>query len=414
MKNSILSTYIGRQPIFNAAGECFAYELLYRSCDVNNTASFKDNSKATARVIINVTHNIGVTPIIGNKIGFINVDENILFSDMLLLLPKESFRFEILEYTKVSPALFDRIKELHTQGYKFSLDDFDCSDEMIQNYEAIFPYVDIIKVDVLSVGVENLEKARSKLRPYKIDLLAEKIENFETYVICKELDFKFFQGYFFEKPLIMSGKQIEPNTINAIRLINCIQENDNVNHISEKFSTCPELTFNLLKHLNSGAYHFQKNIDNIKQMVILLGPSKLVSWLGLFLYGNPTQQPFGEEIFHNAKFKAKIMEELAIACGQKEIASKAFLTGSLSLIDAYLEIPMDKFLEKINLDREIKTALLSSTGLLGEFLFIAREINHSEDISKTMETLKPRHFDITKEQLYHAACKANAFVEEPH
>ncbi|MBV5278516.1 MAG: EAL domain-containing protein [Campylobacteraceae bacterium] len=407
----MLNTFIGRQPIFNIHGECLAYELLYRSCDVFNNANFENNSKATARVIINLIHNIGLDPIIGNKIGFVNVDENILFSDMILLLPKEAFKFEILEYTKISLGLCERIKELHALGYRFSLDDFDCSDEMIKNYEALFPYVDIIKVDVLAIRAEFLEKAIQKLEKYNIDLLAEKIENYEMYEICKKLHFKFFQGYFFEKPLIMSGQKIEPNTQNAIRLINCIQENDDITYISNQFSTCPELIFNLLRHINSGAYHFKKHIDNIKQMVMLLGPSKLTSWLGLFLYGNPKEKPFGEELFNSAKFRAKMMEELALACGKHELANKAFLTGSLSLIDAYLGLSMENFLEEIHLDNEIKEALLTHVGPLGDFLHIAKEINHSNDILKTIASFKD-HPCFTQEQLYSICCKANAFVTE--
>ena len=112
-----MHTYIGRQPIFDKNGHSFAYELLYRSCDMNNAANFEDNSKATARVIANLIHNLGLKTIIGQKMGFINVDETILFSDALLLLPKEHFRFEILEHTKVTLALCERIKHLHASVY---------------------------------------------------------------------------------------------------------------------------------------------------------------------------------------------------------------------------------------------------------------------------------------------------------
>ena len=88
-----MSTYIGRQPIFDQEGICYGYELLYRSCDLNNVATFQDNAKATARVIVNLIHNIGLEPIIGHKVGYINVDESMLFSDAMLLLPKEFFGF---------------------------------------------------------------------------------------------------------------------------------------------------------------------------------------------------------------------------------------------------------------------------------------------------------------------------------
>ena len=404
-------TYIGRQPIFDKNGHSFAYELLYRSCDINNAATFEDNSKATARVIANLIHNLGLKTIIGQKMGFINVDETILFSDALLLLPKEHFRFEILEHTKVTLALCERIKHLHALGYRFLLDDFACTDAMIKQYEPLFPYIDILKVDILAIGTPNLASALSKIQKYNLTLLAEKIETHEEYQACLAFPFTYFQGYFFEKPLILSGKRIEPNTVNAIRVINCIHETDEIKHISQKFSMCPDLVYNLLRHINSGAYHFKQQITNIGQMITLLGPKKLLSWLGLFLYGNPRNVPFGEELFNSAKFRAKFMEALALKCNNHELATRAFLTGSLSLIDAYLHISMEEFLEEIHLDKEISLALLKGEGALGELLWVAKEMNHSNDIEETIAKLNASPC-FKKELLYEACYEANLFVEE--
>ncbi|MCD8477547.1 MAG: EAL domain-containing protein [Sulfurospirillum sp.] len=406
-----MHTYIGRQPIFNRNGECLAYELLYRSCEGNNYATFNDNAKATARVIVSLIHTIGFPSVIGTKKGYINLDESMLFSDALLLLPKENFGFEILEYTHITEPLIARIAELHAQGYTFSLDDFDCTEAMFETYAPIFPYIDIIKVDIQASGLCNLKDSLVKLSSYNINLLAEKIETQEEFTACLDLDFLFFQGYFFEKPIILSGKKIEPNTINAINLINCIQENNDPNFISQKFATCPDLVYNLLRHVNSGAYPFKQKITSIKQMVTLLGPQKILSWLGLFLYGAPHMRPFGGEIFNNAKFRAKVMEELALICHKPEFANKAFLTGSLSLIDAYLNIPMLEFLNYAHLDDEIKTALLFQEGFLGELLSIATEMNHVMNTEKTLKYLeKKRCFNM--EDLYEACHKALVFIEE--
>jgi c-di-GMP phosphodiesterase len=410
-KERYVSTYVGRQPIFDKEGVCFGYELLYRSCELSNAATFNDNAKATARVIVNLIHNIGLAPIIGHKIGYINVDESMLFSDAVLLLPKEYFGFEILEHTKVSHALCERVKHLHTLGYRFTLDDFDCSDAMIETYTPIFPSIEIIKVDVQAIGIENLSSALEKIQKFNIPLLAEKIETHEEYEVCAQLPFVFFQGYFFEKPVILSGRKIEPHTTNAIRLINYMQTNTDVTAIAHQFATCPDLVYNLLRHVNSGAYHFQQKITSIHQMVLLLGPQKILSWLGLFLYGTPQNRPFGTEIFKNAKFRAKVMEELAFTCKKPELANKAFLTGSLSLIDAYLGIPMYEFLNHVRLDDEIKTALLFREGALGELLYIATEMNHARDSEMIIKELKtPPCFD-TK-QLYDVCTKATIFVEE--
>ena len=405
-----MGTYVGRQPIFDTEGMCFGYELLYRSCETNNVATFQDSAKATARVIVNLIHNIGLAPIIGTKTGYVNVDETMLFSNTILLLPKEYFGFEILEHTEVSSALYERVKYLHSLGYRFTLDDFDCTDAVIQAYAPLFPYIEIIKVDIQAIGLPHLHAALEKLKTFNIPLLAEKIETHEEYTVCQTLPFRFFQGYFFEKPVIVSGRKIEPQTEHAIRMINVIQTKDDVTAISHEFATCPDLVYNLLRHVNSGAYHFQQKITSIKQMVMLLGPQKILSWLGLFLYGTPQSQPFGTEIFKNAKFRAKAMEELALTCKKPELANKAFLTGSLSLIDAYLGIPMHEFLNHVQLDDEIKTALIFREGALGELLHVTVEMNHARDIEAVIKELGKSPC-CTIKQLYAACMKATIFVE---
>lgn len=232
-----MSIYIGRQPIFNKHGDCFGYELLYRSCNVNNEASFLNNAQATTQVIMNIIHNLGLHSVLGDKLGFINIDETIIFNDILLLLPKDNFIFEILEHTKLSPEFYERIKMLKELGYHFSLDDFDCSDAMMSAYEPLFEYVDFIKIDIQAIGCECLKGAIAKLASYNIPLLAEKIETIEEFHACMELHFDYYQGYFFERPVILTGKKIEPNVSSAIRLINCIQHNDDPEFISKQFQT---------------------------------------------------------------------------------------------------------------------------------------------------------------------------------
>ena len=72
-----MDTYIGRQPILDAEGKCTAYELLYRSKGATE-AVFIDNTEATTRVIINLLHNIGISSLIGDKIGYINSQNIVL------------------------------------------------------------------------------------------------------------------------------------------------------------------------------------------------------------------------------------------------------------------------------------------------------------------------------------------------
>ncbi len=399
--------FIGRQPILNLEGKCTAYELLYRSKGATQ-ADFEDDTKATTRVIINLVHNIGVSSIIGDKTGFINVDDHTLLSDTLFSVPKEQFIFEILEYTKMSVAIVERVRQLHNMGYRFALDDFSCDNTNIEYFKSLFPYVDIIKIDLLTIDSSKLEEIVEKFKSHNVRLLAEKVEDLEVFERCKKAGFTLFQGYFFEKPSVIVGRKIEPSAINAIDLINTLYITSDMEVVAQKFSLYPELTFNLLRYINSSKYNFRNEITSIKQILNLLGPSRLRSWLGLFLYGSSQERLFQDAITAAATFRANMMRELVMAHGKPELCDEAFLTGSLSLIDTYLQVDMHEIIDKIQLSQFITDALLTREGYLGRFLSITEKLEKTDRIQSMIEHLAPK-INLTPTQLYALYCKANDF-----
>ncbi|KFN40763.1 MAG: signal peptide protein [Sulfuricurvum sp. MLSB] len=385
-----MDTFIGRQPILDGEGKCVGYELLYRNAIDSIEATFANDRKATARVVINIVHNIGLSAIIGDKTGFINVDENIILSDLIYSLPKEKFVFEILEYTQVSPLVINKIQYLHKLGYRFALDDFSCNNENIEYFRNLFPYIDIIKVDLLASDSDEIDTMITKFKELGIKLLAEKVENVEAFKRCQKAGFDYFQGYFFEKPSIIAGKKIEPSVTNAVELINALHVTDDIHSISEKFTLCPELTYNLLRYVNSAEFNFKHEITSVKQILQLLGPSRLRSWLGLFLYADSENRLFGEAIIDAAKFRANLMSKLVSAHGRPELADEAFLAGSLSLIDTFLQVSMEEIIEKIQLSGSTIDALLKREGYLGKFLSIVEKLETTEKIQTLIDNLAPK------------------------
>jgi len=126
-------------------------------------------------------------------------------------IPKDKFVLEILETVKVDEEIIARVKELKAKGYTFAIDDIDFSDEMIENFSPLLELVDILKIDLLACG--SMDKAgsiMSKLGKFGAEFLAEKVEDRKMFEKCKALGFKYFQGYFFSKPIIMEGKKNRP------------------------------------------------------------------------------------------------------------------------------------------------------------------------------------------------------------
>lgn len=68
------NVFIGRQPILNRDQEIIAYELLFRDSLDENSARFDDDVLATSRVMVTVLSSIGVNRVLGDKLGFVNLD----------------------------------------------------------------------------------------------------------------------------------------------------------------------------------------------------------------------------------------------------------------------------------------------------------------------------------------------------
>lgn len=69
--------FIGRQPILDRNHDMFAYELLFRSGNKQNSASVSDDLTATASVISTAFADLGVERALGPYKGFINCDASI-------------------------------------------------------------------------------------------------------------------------------------------------------------------------------------------------------------------------------------------------------------------------------------------------------------------------------------------------
>lgn len=368
---------LAKQPILDNSGEVVACELLFRSSD-KNYATIDSNSLATACVIANVL-SIGLEKIVGKRKAFINVDKEFLLSTALETLPPHKFVIEILEDVVVDGEVINRVKELKAKGYTLAIDDLDVSEEMLKNFEPILEFVSILKIDLMACGgIDALGKKVDSLLKYNLKLLVEKVETLEEYEACKKMGFDYFQGYFFQKPIMVEGKKIDPLKSQAATIIGLINKDADLEEIANEIQKSPELTINLLKHINSSAFATKRTISTIHQAVALLGKSNISQWLVLFLYTG-SDSLFSSPLIETSVIRANIMHNIAMRfTNDKLIAQKSYLVGLLSFFDAIMQLPMDIIKEELLLDEEMFEAITTKKNQLGSFLKISRYIERGE------------------------------------
>lgn len=396
MANTQNDVFMARQPILDRNGKVWGYELLFRDKTDFGQALVKSNLNATARVIANTFNHFNVENILGDGMGLVNVDHTILSMDFIQMLPKNRFYLEILEDTRVDDDLVRRVTELKGMGFKFALDDFDFSRAMLERFMPLFHLVSIIKVDLFSLDEEMMGKMMPALRKKGLVFLAEKVENEEVFQKCMDLEFTYFQGYYFKHPELLEDRSVEPSRIAVLELIDMLRRDVGTKTIVEKFKQYPELTITLLRYLNSAHINTREEIKSILGAVTMLGKSMLMHWLSVFLYADVKDNASAEVLLECALFRGHMMSWILRKQGNAKLAEEGFMTGILSLVDALFRQPMASILSNVRISVNIADALDGRNGELGGLLALveAMECRHDDDLIR----MAPR-FGLTVEEL---------------
>lgn len=209
--------FLARQPILDRAQALVAYELLFRNAPAG-PAVFASDLSATASVIAHAAQ-LGLEKVVGDSLGYLNADGDVLMSDICQFLPRDRVVLEIVETTRATPEILARIGELRQEGFRFALDDVITDSEDVR---LLLPHVDVVKLDLRDMPVSALLKLSAQFRQTGKKLLAEKVETREQFELCLELGFDFFQGYYFAKPVILSGKKLSPSQLAVMNIMSLI------------------------------------------------------------------------------------------------------------------------------------------------------------------------------------------------
>ena len=197
---------------------------------------------------------------------------------------------------------------------------------------------------------------------------------------AKKFKGDYVQGYFFSKPKVLQQEKFDPNSLRAINLCNYIMSDSSINEIVEKFEENHAISLQLLKYVNSGSFHFRQNISSVRQILTLMGRTPLTQWLMLMVYstnGTTDEQGAESPLMQLLKNRTNLMVEVSKQIedsGVKDLSSKVYFVGVVSLLDTLFNVSMDSILEELSIDAEIREAIMSGKGLLGEIYTFAKNL----------------------------------------
>lgn len=377
--------YLARQPILDLQQKIMGYELLYR--DSEQSAAYANERHATAAILVNVLNQAGLQNVVSDSLAFVNIDDRFLRHEIVDTIPAKTFIFEITTNTSLDELTVERIEVLHEKGYLFCLDASQYSH--LPKYEKIFPYLSYCKIDTSSFSFEHLQEVVRTLHSYDIKAIATKVEMESTYLTYKEKGFDAFQGYYFAEPKIIQDQKLDADQASLFKLCNLLQTGGDTEEIVRSFESSPSLILQLLRFMNSAAFHFKAPIASIQQVITLLGRNSLNQWLMLLLYSKSvsTKGSFDNPLILLVKQRTDLMVSLLKmtknSCTMQD-QSEAYFVGVLSLMDTLLHMPLEDIFEEFYVEESVKDALFNRTGELGELytVVLAIEKFDTEEIDR--------------------------------
>jgi EAL and modified HD-GYP domain-containing signal transduction protein len=343
--------FIARQPILDCARRVFAYELLFRPT-ADALISDTNGAEATARVMTDAVLAFGLDTLTGGRPAFLNMTRDLLLEGVPNALPASRVVLELLEDIEADADVIEAVKRLRHEGYAIALDDFVLTDRTA----ALVPLADYIKVDITEdVDVAPLKALLSRDRNTPA-LLAEKVETHTEYELATAQGFRFFQGYFFGRPLTQVTKSVPANRVSLLRLMCALQDPDlSVQSLDALVKHDPVLCYRILRTVNSAGFGQARQIESIRQALIMLGIDAVRRWASIWVLAGMGEGSHSELVVMST-VRARCCELLAATRGRIR-ATDGFLLGMCSLLDAILGQPIEIVIADLPLPEQLRAAL---------------------------------------------------------
>ena len=367
-------TAIARQAIVDQSGMVFAYELFDRS-----VASAPHSASSDAQLLFNVLAHADNSALIDNRTLFVNCTHASLAGGHLDLVQPDRIVLEIPAIADNAPEDIEARQQAHTdtrkRGFKLAFG----HSVLGTAYTHWLPLASYIKLDMRTIPPEHVAPmVQAAQRMSEARIIAEKVETAEQHDQLMALGVRLFQGYWFAKPVLVTGQTVRPSQAVIIQLINLVRKQATTAEIEEVLKRDASLSFNLLRFINSSGFGLSTEVTSFRHAVMMLGLKKLFRWAALLL---TTSRVGGvpPAVGMTAVVRGRLMELLAAELLPPDECDNAFVVGVFSLLDTMLGMPMDKALEAISLPESAVSALLLRRGVLAPFLELAIACETADD-----------------------------------
>lgn len=197
---------------------------------------------------------------------------------------------------------------------------------------------------------------------------------------------------------IKQAVKLGPEAQQILQLMHLVQGDADIRHVEKALKTDLELSYKLLRYINSAGFGLEIEIESPRHAVAMLGYAPLFRWLLLLLARTHTTG-FSPALMQAAMIRGRFAELLGQDFLSRREAENLFVVGMFSFLDRLLGTPVPEVLAQLVLPAAVAEALLSREGVYAPVLALVeacegrdgRAIDFAAPMSMTAEDVTKAH-----------------------
>jgi len=347
-----MKAFVATQPIFDGHEEVHSYDLNFRSGSdelISAERSGADDVAAAGQLVAEMA---------GSRRAHVRFSREQIARGVPILFPAEKLTVGIPPDVADGVAVMSAATEMKQFGYELAMDEF----EEEHFGSGLLELADEARVSVVQTPEDRQGQICERLAERGIRTTAVDVDTPEARDRAREAGFTYCEGNYYRLPILRPGWEIPASKLHYLRLLKEVNQPELAyDELDSLIRQDVAMTHRLLKFVNSVWFGLKQTVNSIRHALVLLGPPEVRIWASMLVLKDiGDQKP--RELFRRCLIRAKLAEDIAPLIHQEKRSSELFLVGMFSLVDALTDLPMDKALEGLALNPDIKMALLGPGG----------------------------------------------------
>lgn len=238
----------------------------------------------------------------------------------------------------------------------------------------LLPLADILLLDYRADALERFERLAAALRRTLPDvaLAAAGISSWTERRMVTSWGVEYCLGGF-AATVDEEDKTdaLDQNRLVLVEMLNLLRREADPSELAAVARRDPGIALRIVSMANSPVSGLDRPVASIEDALMVLGREMLYRWLSIALFQGGRDRNRDETLLELALGRARFLELLALAGGQRRESGELFLVGLFSMLDSLLSMPMPRILERMTLPPAVTGVLLDSAGPHARHLMLA-------------------------------------------